>query len=67
MPQLEKYFHYRNLDVSSLKILVQRWAPQLMSGLNKSAEHKALQDIRDSIHELQYYREHFIEKFRSSR
>ena len=62
MPQLEKYFHYRNLDVSTLKILVQRWAPQLMSRLNKSAEHKALQDIRDSIHELQYYRQHFVKK-----
>ncbi len=60
MPKLESYFHYRNLDVSTLKILVQRWAPKLFAGLNKSAEHKALQDIRDSIDELKYYRQHFI-------
>lgn len=60
MPQLEVYFHYRNLDVSTLKILAQRWAPSLAAGLTKSSEHKALQDIRDSIEELRYYRQHFI-------
>jgi oligoribonuclease len=60
MPTLENYFHYRNLDVSTVKILAQRWAPQLAAALNKSAEHKALQDIRDSIDELKYYRQHFI-------
>lgn len=60
MPQLERYFHYRNLDVSTIKILAQRWAPDLASALKKNAEHKALQDIRDSIDELKYYRQHFI-------
>ena len=60
MPQLEAYFHYRNLDVSTLKILAQRWAPNVASGINKSSEHQALQDIRDSIEELRYYRKNFI-------
>ncbi len=60
MPQLEAYFHYRNLDVSTLKILVQRWAPTVAAGLSKSSEHKALQDILDSIEELRYYRNHFL-------
>lgn len=60
MPKLENYFHYRNLDVSTIKILAQRWAPEIAGGLNKSAEHKALQDIRDSIDELKYYRQHFF-------
>ncbi len=60
MPQLEAYFHYRNLDVSTLKILVQRWAPTIAAGLSKSPEHKALQDILDSIEELRYYRTHFL-------
>lgn len=60
MPQLEHYFHYRNLDVSTVKILAQRWAPNLAAALKKSSEHKALQDIRDSIDELKYYRQHFI-------
>lgn len=60
MPRLESYFHYRNLDVSTVKILAQRWAPTIAAGLNKNTEHKALQDIRDSIAELQYYRKHFI-------
>lgn len=62
MPRLEAYFHYRNLDVSTVKILAQRWAPEITSGLNKSTEHKALQDIRDSIEELRYYRQHFIKR-----
>jgi oligoribonuclease len=60
MPSLEAYFHYRNLDVSSLKELVRRWAPSLADGLKKDGNHQALEDIRDSIRELQYYREHFI-------
>ncbi len=60
MPALENYFHYRNLDVSTVKILAQRWAPGVAAALTKSAEHKALQDIRDSIDELKYYRQHFI-------
>jgi oligoribonuclease len=60
MPKLERFFHYRNLDVSTIKILVQRWAPALAEGLNKNAQHQALQDIYDSIAELKYYRQHFI-------
>lgn len=60
MPQLERYFHYRNLDVSSVKELVRRWRPDLVAGLKKSSSHLALDDIRDSIAELKYYREHFI-------
>ena|SRR3989338_954837 len=60
MPTLEQYFHYRLLDVSTLKILSQRWAPHILSNLNKVSTHVALQDIRDSIAELRYYREHLI-------
>ncbi len=60
MPQLERFFHYRNLDVSTLKELAKRWAPRIFSGLNKSSTHLALDDIRDSITELSYYREHFL-------
>jgi len=60
MPQLEKFFHYRNLDVSTLKELAKRWAPGIYSGLNKSSTHLALEDIRDSIAELAYYRDHFL-------
>ncbi|TVP91860.1 MAG: oligoribonuclease [Pseudomonadaceae bacterium] len=60
MPVLEKYFHYRHIDVSTLKELVARWAPELKGGIKKSSSHLALDDIRDSIAELQYYREHFI-------
>jgi oligoribonuclease len=59
MPDLERYFHYRNLDVSSVKILAQQWRPDLQ-GFTKAGAHLALQDIRDSIDELKYYREHFI-------
>ncbi|GAB4186596.1 MAG: oligoribonuclease [Wenzhouxiangellaceae bacterium] len=58
MPELEAYFHYRNLDVSTLKELARRWAPQLMDGLVKDCRHEALADIRDSINELRYYRAH---------
>lgn len=60
MPKLEAYFHYRNLDVSSLKILVQRWAPQLLDNFSKKGSHLALDDIRESIAELKYSRRHFL-------
>ena len=60
MPELEAYFHYRNLDVSTLKILMQRWRPELEAGFNKTATHLALDDIRESIDEMRYYREHFL-------
>jgi oligoribonuclease len=60
MPQLESYFHYRNLDVSSLKELVKRWKPEISAGLTKQCKHEALADIYDSIAEMRYYREHFI-------
>lgn len=57
MPELEAYFHYRNLDVSTLKELGRRWYPERVKGFNKSSTHLALQDIRDSIDELRFYRE----------
>ena len=60
MPQLEKYFHYRNLDVSTLKELAARWAPDIAQGVQKSGRHRALDDIRESIEELRYYRQHFL-------
>lgn len=60
MPELEAYFHYRNLDVSSVKELARRWKPELLKGLKKKGSHLALDDIRDSIAELRYYREHFF-------
>lgn len=60
MPQLEAFFHYRNLDVSSLNILVQRWAPELLSKHKKSSTHQALEDVKDSIEELIFYRQHFL-------
>jgi len=60
LPELEAYFHYRNLDVSSLKILMQRWRPDLAGGFDKSAAHLALDDIRESIEEMRYYRDHFL-------
>lgn len=56
MPTLEDYFHYRLLDVSTLKILAQKWAPKIAEGFTKKSTHLALQDIRDSIEELRYYR-----------
>jgi len=61
MPELENYFHYRNLDVTTLKILVQRWRPELESGYIKNNTHLALDDIRESIEELRYYRKCFIQ------
>lgn len=60
MPKLEAFFHYRNLDVSTLKELCRRWQPALISGFKKQQKHTALADIQESIAELQYYREHFI-------
>jgi oligoribonuclease len=57
MPRLESYFHYRNLDVSSLKILAQRWAPQVAESFKKNGAHLALEDIKESIAELRHYRE----------
>ncbi|WP_426415812.1 oligoribonuclease [Aestuariirhabdus sp. LZHN29] len=60
MPELEAYFHYRYLDVSTLKELARRWKPQILSGLTKTGTHLALDDVRDSIEELRYYREHFL-------
>ncbi len=62
MPELESFFHYRNLDVSTVKELARRWSPEVLSNLKKGATHQALDDIKDSIAELQYYREHFIQK-----
>ncbi len=60
MPDLEEYFHYRNLDVSTIKELAARWCPEILSGLKKEGSHLAMDDIRDSIQELKYYREHFF-------
>lgn len=60
MPTLEAYFHYRNLDVSTLKILAQRWKPSITDGFKKDSAHLALSDIYDSIEELKYYREHML-------
>jgi len=60
MPKLEAFFHYRNLDVSTLKELCRRWKPELIAGLKKHQLHTALADIRESVEELKYYREHFI-------
>lgn len=60
MKSLEAYFHYRNLDVSTLKVLAERWAPSVKDGFKKGSTHLALDDIRESIAELRHYREHFI-------
>ncbi len=60
MPALEAFFHYRNLDVSTLKELMKRWRPDLSDGFKKGASHLALDDIRESIAELKFYREHFL-------
>jgi oligoribonuclease len=60
MPDLEAYFHYRNLDVSVFKELARRWKPVVYSGFKKASKHEALADIYESIEELKYYREHFI-------
>lgn len=60
MPQLEDYFHYRNLDVSTLKELAKRWKPEIAGGIKKHGKHEALADIYESINEMRYYREHFL-------
>jgi len=60
MPQLSNYFHYRNIDVSTLKELAVRWKPEILKGFSKKNKHLALDDIRESIEELAYYREHLI-------
>jgi oligoribonuclease len=60
MPELERFFHYRNLDVSTLKELARRWAPGVVEGYTKSSTHLALDDVRDSINELRHYRAQFI-------
>lgn len=62
MPELERYFHYRNLDVSTLKILAQQWAPAVAAGFTKESTHRALADIRDSIDELLWYRDKLLDK-----
>jgi oligoribonuclease len=60
MPRLEKFFHYRNLDVSTLKELARRWAPDVLAGVKKNSSHVALEDVRDSIRELEHYRRNFV-------
>ena len=61
MPALEQHFHYRNLDVSTLKELARRWAPGVLEGVRKQSAHTALSDVRDSIEELRHYRKHLAE------
>ena len=63
MPKLEGFFHYRNLDVSTLKELAQRWAPHIAQSFQKSSTHLALDDVRESIRELQFYRERLLRQF----
>jgi oligoribonuclease len=60
MPTLERYFHYRNLDVSTLKELARRWMPDVAARFDKESPHMALEDIRESIRELRYYRENLF-------
>ena len=62
MPELERYFHYRNLDVSTLKILAQLWSPSVAAGFSKESGHRALADIRDSIAELRWYRAELLDQ-----
>jgi oligoribonuclease len=66
MPQLEKFFHYRNLDVSTIKILAQNWAPDVAAGFKKESTHRALGDIRDSIAELAHYRDAIFDQSKFS-
>lgn len=61
MPELEAFFHYRNLDVSTVKELARRWRPEVLAGVQKKGSHLALDDIRDSINELRHYRQHFFQ------
>ena len=63
MPQLERYFHYRNLDVSTVKELCRRWRRDLFDGMSKESRHRALDDVRESIAELDFYREHFLKLY----
>ncbi len=65
MPKLEAFFHYRNIDVSTIKELCRRWNPQIMKGFEKRGAHTALADIQESIDELQFYRRNWIEKLPS--
>lgn len=60
MPELEAYFHYRNLDVSTIKILAQHWRPEIAAGVKKESSHLAMDDIKDSVNELRHYRQHFF-------
>lgn len=60
MPRLDAFLHYRNLDVSTVKEIIRRWRPDLYAGLTKQGRHQAIDDVRDSIDELRYYREHFF-------
>ena len=60
MPELEDFFHYRNIDVSTLKELAKRWNPAVVSSFTKTGTHQALDDIRESINELKHYRQHFL-------
>lgn len=62
MPELEKYFHYRNIDVSTIKELAKRWMPAILENVQKKEAHRALDDVLESIQELKYYRQHFIKK-----
>jgi len=64
MPELERFFHYRNLDVSTLKILAQQWAPEVAMGFSKESTHRALSDIRDSIAELEWYKAQLLDQDR---
>jgi oligoribonuclease len=60
MPELEAFFHYRNLDVSTIKELARRWKPEILEKLVKQSSHQAMDDIKDSVEELRFYRQHFI-------
>jgi len=66
MPELEKFFHYRNLDVSSIKILAERWRPDIAAGILKASSHEALADVRESVAELKFYRQNFLQDFKST-
>jgi len=61
MPTLENFFHYRNLDVSTVKELARRWKPEILKGLVKQSTHLAMDDVKDSVNEMIYYRKHFID------
>ncbi|QRN41569.1 MAG: oligoribonuclease [Neisseriaceae bacterium] len=65
MPELESYFHYRNIDVSTIKELVRRWKPEILKGIVKKGAHQALEDIIESIEEMKYYRKYFFDLSKS--